>query len=521
MERVHDTHEKSLVLALWSMFRVWHGLVILFSFVSLTATYRIWLHPLRKIPGPLLARATELWRTSKYARGNWHDDILDLHRQYGPVVRIAPNEVSFVDKEALVKVYGHSTGTRKTSWYDVWEVKGAGTSLFSATDPREHAFLRKRVATAYSMSTILSLEDKIQGIADVLWQKLHDLAAQGETVNVGDWTNYFAFDVVGKLGLGDSLGLVEHGRDVNDIVRSVHGFFYISSNLGYLPGQKIWIENPLSQALSAILAPAWMLGFPKFSTWLGKQVADRMSEGEVKKRVPDMLDRFIEMKDPDGEQVRYPGVLVEAGNLLGAGGDTTAIAMAVVVGQLLVHPEMYRRVQDEIDGEYCKHEDDWKLDYRSAEALPWLHACIKEGTRMCPSILWQLPHEAPAEGIEIAGFDIPSTATLSMSTISQNRCKDIWGDDADEWRPSRWIVGEDGTTPEYLREIEKYNVLFGYGSRTCVGRNLAMVEVHKFVGQFLRHFDCELVNPGQPFQRRSQWFCVQENLLVKLSSRSH
>lgn len=40
----------------------------------------------------------------------WHDDILELHERYGPVVRIAPNEVSFVDKAALVQVYGHSTG---------------------------------------------------------------------------------------------------------------------------------------------------------------------------------------------------------------------------------------------------------------------------------------------------------------------------------------------------------------------------------------------------------------------------
>jgi hypothetical protein len=47
--------------------------------------------------------------------GNWHQDILDLHNQYGPVVRISPNEVSIVNVDALQAVYGHSKGTRKVS----------------------------------------------------------------------------------------------------------------------------------------------------------------------------------------------------------------------------------------------------------------------------------------------------------------------------------------------------------------------------------------------------------------------
>lgn len=77
--------------------------------------YNAYLHPLRKIPGPFLAGVTELWRTKKYASGSWHQDILDLHREYGPVVRVSPNEVSFVDQAALEQVYGHATGTKKVS----------------------------------------------------------------------------------------------------------------------------------------------------------------------------------------------------------------------------------------------------------------------------------------------------------------------------------------------------------------------------------------------------------------------
>lgn len=93
------------------------GVIIIFIHVLLVQVlYSIFKDPLRHIPGPVAARFTELWRTRRYALGGWHQDILDLHDEYGPVVRIAPNEISFVDKDALVQVYGHSTGTMKVLW---------------------------------------------------------------------------------------------------------------------------------------------------------------------------------------------------------------------------------------------------------------------------------------------------------------------------------------------------------------------------------------------------------------------
>ena len=88
--------------------------VILVGAWALSCLYSIFFHPLRSIPGPFLAKFTEAWRTYKYARGKWHEDVLALHRKYGPVVRVSPNEVSIVDKEGIRKVFGHGTGTKKS-----------------------------------------------------------------------------------------------------------------------------------------------------------------------------------------------------------------------------------------------------------------------------------------------------------------------------------------------------------------------------------------------------------------------
>lgn len=87
---------------------------VLSIFVSLVA-YRLFFHPLKNVPGPFLARITELWRTSKYFKGTWHTDILELHRRYGSVVRISPNEVSVVHPDLVTTIYSHSKGTAKVT----------------------------------------------------------------------------------------------------------------------------------------------------------------------------------------------------------------------------------------------------------------------------------------------------------------------------------------------------------------------------------------------------------------------
>lgn len=90
----------------------WAAASLLF-FVICRALYSIFLHPLRKVPGPRLAKVTELWRTNRYLKGYWHRDILELHRKYGPVVRISPNEVSIVSPELAKTIYSYSGGTQK------------------------------------------------------------------------------------------------------------------------------------------------------------------------------------------------------------------------------------------------------------------------------------------------------------------------------------------------------------------------------------------------------------------------
>ncbi|VUC37794.1 unnamed protein product [Clonostachys rosea] len=482
------------------------ALALAVSFIIFTIIYRIYFHPLRDVPGPLAAKVTELWRTGKYARGNWHQDILDLHSKYGPVVRVSPNEVSFVDKHALAQVYGHGKGTRK---------------FFNSMDPAEHSFLRKRVSGAFTMSTILSLESEIQGNADLLWSKLDQFAQQGKSVNLHHWSSYFAFDVVGKIGIGAPIGFLENGGDIKDIIKSIHNGFYHLSNLGYIPGQQAWVNNPVTQFMFKLLRGKGS-SFSTFNEWSLKQVVDRLNEPKDVDRKRDILDYFIEMKEPNGDKATLPSVLIEIGNLIGAGADTTAIGICSVLAELIPRPKDLLRIRQEVDmvhNEIANGKDDHiGIPYVMLAKLPFLNACIKEALRLHPSILWQLPREAPASGIEIAGHFIPPSATLSMSPVAHNRDKTIFGLDADEWKPERWITGKINSESN-IREMDKYNTTFGYGARVCIGRNLALVEIHKIIAEFCRRYDAEFVNKEQPFTMKSQWFSYHGEMNVLLKPR--
>ena len=273
---------------------------------------------------------------------------------------------------------------------------------------------------------------------------------------------YYASDVVCQLGLGAPLGFVETGGDVNGILSSIHTYFYAAANLGYIPGRTKCVDNFVMRGLVRIFGSGKNSGSHGLSSWIISQITQRLGSEPDEKRPSDMLDHFLSMKDPEGKTVGMPDVAVEAGNLLGAGGDTTAAAIAVVLKYLLSHPEDYQRLQQEVDKAYTDHhlggESDEHLSYEIASRLPFLSACIKEGTRLVPSILWQLPRECPKEGITIAGHFIPPRATLSMSPIAQNRCKEVFGEDANKWRPKRFIIGDGGMPAEYVRNIEKHLV---------------------------------------------------------------
>jgi hypothetical protein len=84
--------------------------------------YLRFLHPYRDIPGPFLAAVSPLWKVRSALKGSIHRDIMEGHRKYGKIFRIAPDEVSISDPEAIKAIYAHGSGFAKVAPSGVWRL---------------------------------------------------------------------------------------------------------------------------------------------------------------------------------------------------------------------------------------------------------------------------------------------------------------------------------------------------------------------------------------------------------------
>ncbi|CZT17471.1 related to pisatin demethylase [Ramularia collo-cygni] len=479
-------------------------------FVLCTLLYRLTLHPLAGFPGPFEARLSGSWRNRRYLKGSWHDDILQVHEKYGAIVRISPDELSIVDEHATKQLYGHGSKALKTEWYGTWDSKEF-PNLFSTRSKAEHSFMRRRVSPAYSMSAMLRYEQYIQPCLDLMMDGFRKHADQGHPVVMSNWLDWLAFDVVGTLAYGQSFGQLETESDKLGLGKMIHEGFYVLSNVGHWIGQSRILQSP---AFGKVLT---MMGVPNpfdtFNNWTKTIIQERRQNAGKHERY-DMLQHFMEMKSTTGGPATDVDVLGEAVNIIGAGADTTSIAMGTCLYYIVRHPDVYQKVQKEIDEYYEQNSLQRAITYQQTQELPYFTAAAREAMRLIPSITYQLPRVMPEEMV-VAGRSIPAGTHVGVSPIAANRNKSVWGLDANEFKPSRWLESEEKT-----RYLNANDMTFGgHGARMCIGRNLALVEVHKFLGQFLRDFDVAFEDPEKPWRLHSQWFAVQSDMRMKITAR--
>ncbi|CEI61762.1 unnamed protein product [Fusarium venenatum] len=515
---VHYVSPCSALSSLWHL--KWR---LITALVFLDIIYNVFFHPLRKIPGPFLARATVLWRLIRYFRGTWHDDVVNIHKQYGQVVRISPGEVSFTDEHAMKSIYGHGKHVVKSKFYDAFIVSNMTISFFATRDKNVHRFLRSRVASAYSMTSILTMEPLIQNVMDFNLQKLGELADEGNSFSIDKMVNYFTSDVVGQLAIGGMVGFLEQKKDVGGIIQSIHDGFYFMGNMGILPMQMFWINNPVSKWLTKHFGGDRLNAFDVFIDWLDSRVEERMTKGILPNQRRDLLQHFIEAKDPRGYPVGKKDVMIEGVNILAAGSDTTAIGILACLGYLLTDPRAKAKLIEEIDNAYKElglEDEGREISYKEAEKLPYLSAVITESTRLHPSIQYQLPRIVPSEGAHVGEYFLPPGTTCGTSARAVNCSREIFGSDAEDFRPERWIP-QSIEDKERIRKEKSLLMTFGMGSRSCIGKHLATVELYKYITQFFRYYDAEVANMAKPWRTNTQWFSLHQDFLVTITRRHH
>lgn len=172
----------------------------------LRGIYRIYFHPLRAFPGPKFSAFTRLPKLTAAWFGNLNPYTEALHAQYGEVVRVAPDELSFIHPDAWRDIYGHGHGQGKGAqgsvppkdWSFYSPPSNGVPNIISIDDPQKHAHMRKIFKPAFSDRALKEQEPLIVKYVDQLVGNLKDAVSEEPAKKFDMVSNYNckSYDVV-------------------------------------------------------------------------------------------------------------------------------------------------------------------------------------------------------------------------------------------------------------------------------------------------------------------------------------
>lgn len=221
--------------------------VILPSIIVTRALYKRYASPLRQYPGPWLASCSRLWKVLSTASTHTHLDHVALHEKYGPIVRIAPDELSLASPEAARTLLSAGKRFYKTRFYGVFPPP-ENPDIFTEYREDVHAQKKKVANVPYSMSAMQQLSPFIDDTIEFLMKKMDSMAEEGgrPVVDLGNWLHWFAFDVLGEVAFSRSFGFLEQGKDVDGAIHTIDESQRYNGIVGQVPFMDFFLRrNPL------------------------------------------------------------------------------------------------------------------------------------------------------------------------------------------------------------------------------------------------------------------------------------
>ncbi|KAK8023888.1 hypothetical protein PG993_011954 [Apiospora rasikravindrae] len=455
-----------------------------------TAIYRLWFHPLAKVPGPKYMAVWDVpsqWRSFITMDMVRHAAV--LHRKYGPIVRIGPDRLAIEGSVSWPEVYGVRSSSAENEFQkipglafpnDHMALLGAGRD--------DHRRQRRQMGHAFSSSALHEQEAIITRYVDKFMEEITLRAKAGEPLNMVDWLNFTTFDIIGDLAFADTFHSLDGDTTfVKNIFRGVEGSAY----------RRFWIQFPMLKLPlmwkvgRKELAAATAAGEENFRLGRLKGQA-RMAMGAEPRDGRRDFATYMLRKGKDGESVLSDAEVQTLSSVLViAGSETTATALSGFTFFIATHAEKRRVLEEEIRTAFADEAD---ITMTRTGQLEYLAAVIEETLRLYPPSASMPPRASP--GAMVHGQWVPRGTRIQVFQQATNRNPDSFVD-PDSFEPERWLKP---THPRYnprfshdKREVVKP---FSAGPRDCIGKNLAYAEVRVIIARLLYRFDIELM-PGQ------------------------
>ncbi|KAL4242915.1 cytochrome P450 family protein [Abortiporus biennis] len=475
--------------------------------------------PLDNIPGP---------KSSSWLTGNikeFEDRKLgwdfreDLLNKWNSVVRmrgiLGENILYIYDPKAMHSILLKDAGSyEREEWSLTFFQLLFGKGLL-ATSGVHHRQQRKMLNPLFSIGHMRDMTDIFFRISYKLREGLVNEVKQGrEEVDILNWFGRAALELIGQGGLGYSFDpLVKNvPNTLGDVIKSalptIGGVMILSwlipivTKIGtpsfrrrlvdMIPVQKL---QETAKNFDTMADECQTIYEQKKSSLLAGDDAVVHQVGEGK----DIMSVLLKANMVAAKEDRLPEdeLIAQMSTLVFAAVDTTSSALTRIVDLLAMHPEVQNNLRAEIR---AAHESG-EMTYDKIVELPYLDAICRETLRLyapAPQITrgtnedMLLPLSEPIVGVDgqlMKEIPIPKGTQLVIGIVSCNRNKALWGEDALEWKPERWLSPltkelSDARIPGVYSNL----MTFGGGGRSCIGFKFSQLEMKIILSTLVNTF---------------------------------
>ncbi|KAK4228689.1 Tryprostatin B 6-hydroxylase [Podospora fimiseda] len=448
----------------------------LISLFTSIVIYRLFFHPLRHFPGPLVAKITRLHAPWLARNGQWHIEQEKLFKKYGNIVRVAPNELYIATSDAIDKIHASRSKCRKkdAGVYNALESKGQ-FNLDGILTREEHRWRRQVWERAMTTKQLGIYENKTREVCHSWLEKLKSL--NGTPIDTTLYSNLLTFDHMGKVGFShdfNTLPLGKHDRML-DLIQLMFG------PMG-LMGEVIW---PLF-----VLKGLGVEGEAAEFDQLAQDMADRRIN-EENNHTNDIIGHFIEDLRSEKPLAFFNKHLIylDSALILLAATDTIGMVLSLFFYHLSANPSYQTTLLSLITPLYGRTIPG---EFTSADlaTIPLLDAIINETVRLHNPVANNGPRMTPPEGMVLSdGTYIPGNAAVRVPGYVLHRSEHAFSKPT-EFIPERWT-----TQPELVRDPKAF-FPFLTGPNNCVGKRLAMNALRLIIAYTVMNYRFEYA-PGE------------------------
>ncbi|CAE7193451.1 alanine transaminase [Pyrenophora teres f. teres] len=494
---------------------MWFLIVLLVLAVSLVylvirSVYYIFFHPLSAFPGPKLWAVSRIPWNYVNLQGDLAWGIRDMHMYYNsPVIRVAPDELSYTTSTAWKKIYGSAPPREFLKCLDGRGIAPAvvnGRRSIVTETPERHAILRRAIQPAFSERALRDQEDYFRDHTNRLIAQLRNPKYGTGKQNMARWFSLLSFDIVSDLAFGEPAGCLDR------------------ADQPWLDIMGARIKSIVWHQLAAHYHIEWILRWaaPKASMEARKRhqaltfqkLQRRIDEERSGKRQGKRRDFMSYILGNEIENLSNVDLFGMTSALIVAGSNTAAYTMSALVFFTCRNPEIRSKLNDEVRSKFLSEDE---ITMVAAGELPYLRACIDETFRISPPTPSALPRWVPEGGEEIDDKWIPGGMAVGVHNLTACHAPWNWYRPLD-FLPERWLQTKEG---EFACDDRGASRPFSYGRHDCIGQNMAMNEMKLALAKVFWNFDISLDPSCENWWITQKSYLIWEKkpLMVNLKSR--